>query len=243
MLYLIGVGLHNEKDLTLGGLETAKNCDIVYMECYTSKWSGLESLEKILSKKIVQLKRSDMEENQQKILDKAKSKKVAVLIPGDPLVATTHTDLIIEAKKLDIKTKVIHAPSIYSAIAESGLFIYKFGKTTTLPFVTKDYTPESPYDTIKQNKSLNLHTLCLLDIKEKMMQPREGLKYLLNIESKKNENVISEKDFVVVLSIKEETTIIYDSIKNLLERNFSTPAVIIIPSKLHFKEKEYLEIL
>lgn len=243
MLYLIGLGLHDEKDITLRGLELAKSCDSLYIELYTSSWNGLKKLEKVIGKKIIQLERSDLEENQKKFLVEAKDKKIGLLVPGDPLVATTHIDIVIEAKKIGIKTKIIHAPSIYSAIAETGLFIYKFGKTTTIPFSQKNFEPESPYDTIKQNKSLGLHTLCLLDIKENPMEPREGLKYLLKIEDKRKENILSTEDKVVIFSVRDKSFITYDRIKNILEKKFPTPAVLIIPGKLHFKEKEYLEML
>jgi hypothetical protein len=36
MLYLIGLGLGDEKDITLRGLEAVKKCEKVYMEAYTS---------------------------------------------------------------------------------------------------------------------------------------------------------------------------------------------------------------
>lgn len=36
MLYLIGLGLGDEKDITLRGLEAVKRCEHVYLEAYTS---------------------------------------------------------------------------------------------------------------------------------------------------------------------------------------------------------------
>ena len=36
MLYIIGLGLGDEKDITLRGLEAIKICDKVYIEAYTS---------------------------------------------------------------------------------------------------------------------------------------------------------------------------------------------------------------
>ena len=35
-LYLIGLGLTDEKDITIKGLETVQKCDLVYLEGYTS---------------------------------------------------------------------------------------------------------------------------------------------------------------------------------------------------------------
>lgn len=36
MLYIIGLGLGDEKDITLRGLEAVKSCRKVYVEAYTS---------------------------------------------------------------------------------------------------------------------------------------------------------------------------------------------------------------
>ena len=36
MLYLIGLGLGDERDITLRGLEAVKRCSKVYLEAYTS---------------------------------------------------------------------------------------------------------------------------------------------------------------------------------------------------------------
>ncbi|MCK4634790.1 MAG: diphthine synthase [Candidatus Aenigmarchaeota archaeon] len=240
MLCLIGLGLYDEKDMTLRGLETAKSCDSLYAELYTSGWSGLERLRQDLDKEIKEVQRKDLEENQKKILEEAMSRTVGILIPGDPLIATTHIDLLIQARKKGIKTRVVHAPSIFSSIGETGLFIYKFGKTTTIPFPQEGYEPESPYDTIKENKERGLHTLCLLDIKEKLMTPKEGLEYLLKIEDKRKENVLNREDKVVVFVSRERGLAVYDTVKKIMEREFQTPAVLIIPGSLHSIEKEAL---
>ena len=52
------------------------------------------------------------------------------------MIATTHVDLCINAKKKGIKTRVIHAASVVSAVRGiSGLQNYKFGKAVTIPFI------------------------------------------------------------------------------------------------------------
>ena len=51
MLTLIGLGLYDEKDLTLRGIEQAKKADKAYIELYTSKWHGnIKNLEKLIGK-------------------------------------------------------------------------------------------------------------------------------------------------------------------------------------------------
>lgn len=49
MLYLIGLGLGDEKDITIKGLEAIGKCDIIYLEHYTSILTvGKEKLVKFL---------------------------------------------------------------------------------------------------------------------------------------------------------------------------------------------------
>jgi len=251
MLSLIGLGLNDEKDLTLRGIEEAKSADKVYLDLYTGIWNGnLKNLEKIIGKKIEHVNRAELEDNSKKIIDEAKNKKVAILVQGDPLVATTHTSLILEARKNKIKTKIIHNASIVSAIAETGLHIYKFGPTVTIPFPekTKGQLPESVYEIIKANKERGLHTLCLLDVvteKEKnarCMTPDEAMKILLELEDKKRKNVFTkETEIVIFEKVGNGSNPKFDKIKNLMKEKFDVPAVLIILGKMHFTEKEFLE--
>ena len=235
MLYLIGLGLWDEKDMSVRGMETTKKCDFIFIEKYTSFWKG--NL-KNLGINAEEIMRADLEENVEKILKKAKEKDVALLIPGDPLIATTHISVLLEAKKRNIETKIIHSSSIFSALGESGLQIYKFGKIATIPF----YQTETPYKILEENLKNDAHTLFLLDItKEKLMSCAEGLKILLDLENKFRKKLISEETEVVVFCRvgSEEQILKYNKINKLLNLNCS-PCVIIIPGKLHFLEKEYL---
>jgi diphthine synthase len=242
MLYLIGIGLHDEKDLPLRAIETIKKCDDVFCELYTNKWLGsLDKLSEIVGKKIHVLERLQVESDF--LIQEAKKKDVALLIPGDPLTATTHIGLVLEAKKHKIKTEIIHASSVYTAIAQSGLQLYKFGRSTTLVFPEEKFKPESPYDVIKKNQETGLHTLVLLDIRydeEKYMTANEGLGMLLEAPDK---IIDAETNVVVCCQMGGEgQTIKYGKIKTLIkdkELNI-VPAVILIPGQLNFKEIEAL---
>lgn len=55
------------------------------------------------------------------ILKNAKENDIAFLVGGDPLSATTHTDLILRAVELKIPYKVVHNASIMNAIGSCGL--------------------------------------------------------------------------------------------------------------------------
>jgi diphthine synthase len=245
MLSLIGLGLWDEEDITLKGLNRAKNADKVYIELYTSKWHGnIEKLEKIIDKKIEFLKREDLEEKSNEIIKEAKDKKVVLFVLGDPLIATTHVSLLSDAKKVGVKTEIIHNASIYSAICETGLHAYKFGSTVTVPFPEKtgNKFPTSISKEIKENESRDLHTLLLLDIipeKNKYMTPNEGIKMLLKM------NIFTKDTDVVVFARagSDKSLIVYGKVEDLIEKNFGEPPfVIILPGKLHFTEKEYLEM-
>lgn len=239
MLYLVGLGVWNEKDLSLRGIEICKQADLLYCELYTSVWGGsLKKLEKTISKKIKLLERKDVEEDSDKLLESSRDKDVVLLVPGDPLVATTHIHLIIDAKKAGIPVEVVHSSSIYTTIARTGLQIYKFGRTATLITPHKGYKSEGFYDTLKDNLSNGLHTLLLLD---RDMGTKRGLEILKKSESKKKKKL----DRIVIGSKlgSDHERIIYGKIEDLIRRDFPPPAVIIIPGKLHFMEKEFLETL
>ncbi len=245
MLTLIGLGLFDEKDVTIRGTEEASNADKVYLETYTSNWRGNpQNLEKMINKKIILLSRQDLEDNSEKILEEAKTKNVAVLVGGDPMVATTHSSLLSDARKNEIETKIVHNSSIISAIAETGLHIYKFGATVTIPFLekTKGELPESVYKTIENNKKLGLHTMCLLDLSGGSMTVGEGVEILLQLENKFGRNILNKLTEAVVYSNSGDKSLVcFGTLQEILDKKISdAPSVIIIPGELHFTEKEFL---
>jgi diphthine synthase len=244
MLSLIGLGLNDEKDLTIRGMEKAKNADKVYAEFYTSKWFGnVKKLEKIIDKKIEVVNRKELEEESNKIIEEAKNKKIVLFVLGDPLVATTHISLLSDVKKVGIKTEVIHNASIYSAVGETGLHLYKFGHTVTIPFSEKTTSTDALADAIEKNLKIGLHTLLLLDViseRKKYMNPEEGMKILLKIKKK----FFTENTEIIVFARagSDNPLIVYGKVKDLIKKDFGEPPfILVIPGKLHFTEKEYLE--
>ena len=250
MIKIIGLGLWNEKSMSLEALAEANDCDVLYAEFYTSRLMGLKNnadLEKEIGKEIKVLKREEVEISQKFILDRAKKEKVGFLVAGDALTATTHIDLLIEAKKRGIETKIIHGSSIYTAAAGlAGLQIYKFGRSCSIPFPQPGFKVESPFEAIKENLKKGLHTLVFLDIQpNKLMTANEAMQILLDIAKKKKSKVLDNKEIVVVARAgSEEPLVKFGRINDLIEVEFGGPMhTLIIPSKLHFKEKEYLERL
>jgi diphthine synthase len=243
MLTIIGLGLFNELDLTLRSVEEAKNSDKVYIELYTSKWHGnVQNLEKIIGRKVIELKRKDLEEESRKILEDARNQKIVLFVEGDPLVQTTHQSLLEEAKEIGIKTEIIHNASIISAVAETGLHSSKFGRYVTIPFPEKTgwELPESVFGIIRENKARGLHTLCLLDVvaeEDRFMKVNEALEILL-------EGEVVTKDMKIVVFANAGSNsplIVYDTVSNVIEKSIQdTPAVLVILGELHYTERDFL---
>ena len=168
MLYLIGLGLGDAKDITVKGLEIVKNASKVFLEAYTSILTiGKEELEEFYGREVILADRTVVEQQSDTILQDAQEHNIAFLVVGDPFGATTHTDLVIRAKEKGIPYKVIHNASILTAAGCSGLQLYNFGETVSIVMWNDNWQPDSFYDKIISNKKNGLHSLCLLDIKVK----------------------------------------------------------------------------
>ncbi|KAK4033819.1 tetrapyrrole methylase [Parachaetomium inaequale] len=168
MLYLVGLGLSDETDITVKGLEVVKKASRVYLEAYTSILLVDQSvLESYYGRSIVVADREMVESNSDEILRDAQNVDVAFLVVGDPFGATTHTDMVLRARELGIQVRTVPNASIMSGIGAAGLQLYNFGQTVSMVFFTDSWRPASFYDRIKENRDIGLHTLVLLDIKVK----------------------------------------------------------------------------
>ncbi|MEM5826126.1 MAG: diphthine synthase [Candidatus Aenigmatarchaeota archaeon] len=232
MLFLISIGISDEKDMSLRALEVAKSCDYLFFERYTSKIAtNCEKLKNIIGKEIIELKREDLEEGSEKIIKLAKDKNVGILIPGDALVATTHIALAIEARKNGIDVKIIHGSSIFTAVSSTGLQLYKFGRTATLP----KFKAESIKEIVDENKKRGVHTLLLIDPE---ISIRDALERICK------EEIVKEDEKIVIYSnYKGDEIILYGFPKELANSDLlkdENQYSIIIPGKLHFMEEEAL---
>ncbi|TVY17237.1 Diphthine methyl ester synthase [Lachnellula arida] len=168
MLYLIGLGLSDETDITVKGLAIVKKASRVYLEAYTSILLVDKSiLEQYYGREVILADREMVESASDDILHDAQNVDVAFLVVGDPFGATTHTDLVLRARSLNIPISTIPNASIMSAIGATGLQLYNFGQTVSMVFFTDSWKPASFYDRIRENRAVGLHTLVLLDIKVK----------------------------------------------------------------------------
>lgn len=250
MLYLIGLGLNDERDISVKGLELLKKCEMIFLENYTAiLQTKVADLEKFYGNKII-LANRDLVENkaEKEILEPAKTKNVAVLVVGDPLAATTHYDLIIRAKKLGIKVQIIHNASIMNAIAITGLQLYKFGKTTSIPFSEKDFQPETFYEVLKENQQNGAHTLFLLDLRpneNRFMTVNDAIRELLRVEIKRGDKAFTENTMCLGIARvgSADQMIKYGKARDLLKINFGEPLhVLVVPGRMHFIEEEALDM-
>ncbi len=254
---LIGLGL-DKNSISADAIEILKSCEKIYLENYTVNFPyEIEELETSFNElwrfsniseaegfaqeggqegksplKITQLNREKVED--ESILKEAKKENIALLVYGDALSATTHMQLILECKKQNIPYKIFHNASIMTAIARTGLQPYKFGKTASMP-CWKEHTnkPTSFANYIKENLSCKSHTLILTDIGLNLKDAINQLKETSEIR----------KAIVLSNAGTKNQKIFYDTLDNLKEIEVQMPFCIIIPTELHFLEKESLEEL
>lgn len=234
MLYLVGLGL-NVDGISAYGLETVRRCKKVYLENYTVDFPYSEGeLKDFIEKKILPADREFVEGLS--IVDEAAKMDVALLVYGSPLTATTHISLIQEAKRLGIRYKIIYNASILDAVAETGLQLYKFGKVASMPAWKKSYEPDSFMKIVQENQSMKAHSLILCDIGLDFQEALEQLD-----ESAKRHKIVLKNILICQSLGTKDRRIIYGTIKELESLKIKNPYCIIIPSKLHFLEKEVVE--
>ncbi|KAI9475580.1 MAG: diphthine synthase [Benjaminiella poitrasii] len=264
MLYVVGLGLGDEKDITVAGLEAVKKSERIYLEAYTSILTvGKERLEDYYGKEVIVADREMVESDSDSILANADSVDVSFLVVGDPYGATTHTDLVIRAREMNIPVKVIHNASIMNAIGACGLQLYNFGQTISIVFFTDTWRPDSFYDRIKENHQFGLHTLCLLDIKVKeqsienmargrliyepprYMTVNQAVEQLLEIEEKRGEGLCKPDSLAIGCARIGTSTqkIIAGTLEELVDADFGGPlhSLVLIGSRMHEMEAEFVK--
>ncbi|URD91110.1 Tetrapyrrole (Corrin/Porphyrin) Methylases [Musa troglodytarum] len=124
MLYIIGLGLGDERDITVRGLDAVRSCHKVYVEAYTSLLSfglasdGLSRMEKLYGRDIVVADREMVEERADGILSEAVDSDVAFLVVGDPFGYTsegTIIGVIVQRTEVLRTTKIYDHPHCYKS--------------------------------------------------------------------------------------------------------------------------------
>lgn len=233
-LYLIGLG-SNERTLTKEGLDAISKCKRIYLEDYTVDFPYTKhQLEEIIGKKIVSANREKVEDLS--IVDEAQKLNIALLVYGAPLTATTHITLIDECRASKIKYKICYNASILDMVAETGLSLYKFGKVASMPAWKKSFEPKSFMKIVKDNMSIEAHSLILVDIGLPFQDALKELK-----EAAKEYEIPLKKVAVCQQMGTPNRKILYRGMDELETYDgVKSPYCIILPSKMHFVEEEVL---
>ena len=228
MLHLVGLGLDDD-EITGKGVKAIKESEKVFAEFYTNTETvDIEALEEKTDTEIEKLSREEVERKDQ-IIESAEKQNTVFLVSGDPLTATTHYDIKHRAEQKDIGVDVVHAPSIFISVAETGLNVYKFGRTVTLP---EHASPDSIIEHIEKNDSIGLHTLILLDIN---YDAGDAAQKLVEMSSD-----LEDREALILERANLHTQNIVHGELNEVEPEGETPHCIVLVGEKSHKEEENL---
>ncbi|KOX96350.1 diphthine synthase [Halorubrum tropicale] len=252
MLTFIGLGLYDERSVTVEGREALRAADRVFAEFYTSRLIGADvaDLEAYHDVDIAVRDRAGVEQDPEPILEAAADGDAAFLTAGDTMISTTHTDLRLRAEERGIDTRVVHGVTAQSAASSlTGLQNYRFGKATTLPFPYAhggDDVPASVVETVEANRERGLHTVVYLDIKvgtgpsgpdpdhEEYMTADAAAELLA-------EGWADELAVAVARAGSPDAVVAADRLSALADRQFGDPLhLLVIPGDLHHVEADAL---
>jgi len=246
MLTFVGLGLYDERSITVEGRGAIREADRVFAEFYTSKLLGatVEELEAHHDAEIEVRDRAGVEQDPEAILRAAAEGEAVFCTAGDTMISTTHVDLRLRAEERGIDTRVVHAPTAESAA--SGLTClqnYRFGKATTLPFEYAhgaDGVPASVTDALDENRERGLHTLVYLDIKAERDEYMTA-DYAADLLAADYEDVLA---IVVARAGSPDPLVAADRLSALAEREFGDPLhLLVVPGNLHHIEADALREL
>jgi len=247
-LAFVGLGLGDERGLSVRGREILSASSVVFAEEYTAVAPAgtLDRLEALLGKRVRRLDRPLLE-SERPILDAlADHPRVALVVVGDPFAATTHVALRLAAERAGHTWSYCPNASILTAAAGFlGLMHYRFGRTVSLPFPSAGFAPTSPLEQIASNRERHLHTLLLLDLR-----PEEG-RYLSATaalavlrERDPDARVLADSDpLAVVARVGQENEGAWVApFVRLRTLEFGPPmhAVVVLAPPLHFEEEAAL---
>src|SRR5215471_15368111 len=242
----VGLGLDSERGISVEGLEEAQHAEKVFAEFYTNLMPNfnVERLQQRIGRAVRILTRKELEDDSgRELVKSATHGRVAFLVPGDPMIATTHVSLRLILAQRGIPSRIVHGASIMSAVCgATGLQSYKFGKSITFPQRGED-VPSSVTETIRGNKERGLHTLLLLDL-------QAGVREQLNIRDvltrmTRADPAVEHWLGIGIARIGATNEIVKaGKVSSIRKVEFgTTPHSIVFPGKLHFMEEEALKFL
>ena len=229
-LLLIGMGPGRTDSMTIEAKNAAKSADFRRYEAYTALWPAdeLAKLEEDIGD-IEMVMRPEVE-SPTELLDLAKNHLVALLIVGDPLQATTHVDIQLQALEAGINCVVFHGISITTLVTGAiGLSNYRFGRQTTITYPYGGWVATSPLEVIAVNLFQNQHTLALLDLdptgagvgKQIPMQPGDSYVSLDLMKEKLSSNISDMSEDSPIDSMKKL------AFKEFVDKNLDSTKVVL----------------
>jgi len=240
MLSFVGLGLYDERSITVRGRERIDAADRAFLELYTSRLAGVSvaELRSVHDTPIELRDREGVERDPDPILSAAAADHVAFLTAGDTMTSTTHVDLRLRAADRGIDTEVVLGTTAQTAAsALTGLQNYRFGKATTLPFPdVHGGVPESVVETIADNRERGLHTIVYLDIdasRDRLLAADRAAKLLTDR--------VTGPAVVVARAGGDDPVVRAGSLPELAAASFGPPPhLLVVPGELHRMEREAL---
>ena len=248
-LWLIGLGPGDLNLMSQSALAGARNADYRFLEGYTALLppEEVELLVEVVG--TWELRMRSAVENPDELLSLARKTKVALMVVGDPLQATTHVDLQIRCNEEGIPCYVEHGISITTIVTGAvGLQSYRFGRQATFAYPYGEYLPVSPLEIVVSNRTRDLHTLVLLDLdptgmgngEQKPMSPKVAMDVLCKMAEKLDVDI---SDWSIVLcsdmGTKDQSIFVglSDEIAKIQQGRIHC---LIFPAKLHDVEADAL---
>lgn len=246
MLWFVGAGISGTDSMSAQASRTVQAADIVYVETFTSPGMDMHMIKS--AGQVREAPRWLVEDGRQILADAAAHDDVVLLSYGDPMIATTHTELRVRAVSENIRVSVLHASSaIPSTISECGLHHYKAGRMATIMNDAKSL--QTPYGTTYQNAIRRNHTLLLLEYDSEsgfFLDPAAALRMMNRYESERRRGVFDESTYAIVASRvgQGDQRIRAGYLGSLMHTDFGRPPhSIVIPARLHFTERDALTAL
>jgi diphthine synthase len=207
-------------------------------------------LEEVHDGPIERLGRERLESGEELLRAASGPSGAVLLVGGDPMAATTHISLRVEAVRRHLPVRLVFAPSVvHMAFSEAGLQHYKAGRTVSLPYPEERFAPTSPYELAAANRAAGLHTLVLLDLKPErgaFMTAGEALQLLEDFADKAGGAPFGEPPLGVVVARAGEATCARaaGAFSRLKVQDFGPPMhCLILPGRLHHEERAALQVL
>ncbi|MEM0482934.1 MAG: diphthine synthase, partial [Nitrososphaerota archaeon] len=248
MLRLVGLGLGSPEYMTLKAIKALEESDIVYLDTYTSPLPSelVEYLRSRLGERLRLAERSDLEERAAELVEKAASMSVAVAVPGDPLIATTHITLLMEGADKGVGCEVVYGvSSVSAAIGSSCLSSYRFGRTVTVPRDAGGESLKTIYRSIEENIEAGLHTLVLLDVAGGGLTASEAVRMLLGVGAEMGGRLGPESIVIVLarLGYGDEIRVLCRASEVANLHLPPPPHIVIIPAELRSYERDAIKKL